>query len=433
MIEHYEFIVIGGGIAGLHIGALLSQHGKVLVLEKEKIIGGRAKVVEIGGFKLDYGPHPIRFGPKSPLGKSLIEIGKPIEFIKPGDFWALLDDGTKTIFPAGDAKAVKKSTMVPFMDTVNLILRIKMKMNDQDFEALYDTSLEDWIKQEQIIPKLQGYLIMTSSAVQVNPFPKRVSVGELLHTVRKILDIGSIFYPKGGWGEIFSRFSDKIKENGEIRLSSDVKQIIVENGKAKGVKIGNKVIKGEKIISTIPVQQLFTILDENLCDKDFVDKCKNLRPTAGISIDFCLDKPITDMDFFFLEKPLAFGFVPSNLSDEIVPKGKSLISFFSAKNREDIRDKNRAKELHRELRDSIIRFFPDIEQNTLHERPLFFEMVDGVEANIYQHRLKRPTNIIENIENFYLAGDSVGGGKGSSGGDIGHSSTRKCYKLVMKK
>ncbi|GAG65779.1 unnamed protein product [marine sediment metagenome] len=81
---NFDYIVIGGGIAGLHIGALLNQHGKVVVLEKTNKIGGRAKVVEKDGFKLDFGAYPIRFGPKSDLGESLEEIGKPIEFIKPG-------------------------------------------------------------------------------------------------------------------------------------------------------------------------------------------------------------------------------------------------------------------------------------------------------------------------------------------------------------
>ena len=84
MNEKYKYIVIGAGIAGLHIGALLSQHRKVLILEKSKEIGGRARVVDIDGFKLDFGPHPVRFGPKSALGISLNEINKPIEFIKPG-------------------------------------------------------------------------------------------------------------------------------------------------------------------------------------------------------------------------------------------------------------------------------------------------------------------------------------------------------------
>ncbi len=432
MSEQYKYIVIGAGIAGIHIGALLSQHGKTLILEKTNEIGGRARVVDIDGFKLDFGPHPIRFGPDSSLAKSLNDIGKSIEFIKPGDFWAFLDDGTKTIFPAGDAKAIKKSKMIPFMETIELILQVRKKMEIKDFEALYDMSLEEWMKQENLIPEIKRYLTMTCSAVQVNPFPERASAGELLHTIRKILEIGSIYYPKGGWGSIFSNFEEKIKENGEIRLGSEVSEIVVENKKAVGVKVGEELIKGNIIVSTMPVQQLFTILDENSCSNEFVEQCKNLRPTAGISIDFCLSKPITDIDFFFFEKPLVFGFVPSNLSPEIAPEGKSIVSFFSAKNVEDIKNKEKSKELHQELRKTILRFFPEIEDYTLHERPLFFEMVDGVEANINQHRLKRPGNIIEGIDNLFITGDSVGGGKGSSGGDIGHTSVRKCFRKIIE-
>ncbi|MHA1436284.1 MAG: phytoene desaturase family protein [Promethearchaeota archaeon] len=431
MSENFKYIIIGGGISGMHIGALLSQHGKTLILEKAKEIGGRARVTDIDGFKLDLGAHPIRFGPDSALAKSLNEIGKPQEFLKPGTFWAFLDDGTKTIFPAGGLKQVKKSKMVPTLKALGLIIQIKKKMElPKDFEALYDISLKDWMDKEGLIPELKRYLIMTSSAVQVNPFPERSSAGELLHNIRRILDIGSIYYPRGGWGAIFSKFEEKIKENGEIKTEKEVNEIVIENKKAVGVKVGEELIRGETIVSTIPIQQLFTILDEKLCSEEFVNKCKLLRPTAGISIDFCLDKPITDIDFFFFEKPLAFGWVPSNLSPEIVPQGKSIMSFFSAKNVEDIKNKKRSKELHQELRNTIIRFFPEIEENVLHERPLFFEMVDGVEVNIEQHRLKRPGNQVEDIKNLWITGDSCGGE--GAGGDVGHTSVRECYEKTLK-
>ncbi|MHA1490997.1 MAG: phytoene desaturase family protein [Promethearchaeota archaeon] len=426
----YDYIVIGGGIAGLQIGALLSQHGKILVLEKANEIGGRARVAEIEGFTLDLGGHPIRFGPKSALAKSLEEIGKPLEFIKPGDFMAFLKDGTTTIFPAGGVKQIKKSTMVPFLKTVKFVLKIT-KMKDKDFEALYDMSLEEWFKKEELIPEIRKYVTMASSGVMVNPFMDRSSAGEFLHNVNRIMNIGSIFYPKGGWGAIFSRFSEKIKENkGDIRLNSEVKEIIIENSKAVGVKVGDETIKGETIISTIPVQQLFTILDENLCAKEFVQKCKELRPTAGISIDFCLSKPITDIDFMFFENPLAWVFVPSNLSAEIVPPGGSLMTCFTACNIDDIKDKAKSKEIHQSLRAAMIKAFPDIEEYITHERSLFFEMVDGVEVNIDQHRFKRPGNNIEGIKNFWITGDSCGGE--GAGGDVGHTSVRECYEKIIK-
>ena len=432
MGNQYKYIIIGAGIAGLHIGALLSQHGKVLILEKAKKIGGRAIVIEKEGFKLDFGIHMIRFGSNSAIAKSINEIEKPIEYIKPGEFWAFLDDGTKTIFPAGDAKAVKKSKLVPLKETIELIVMIRKNMDERDFENLYDVSLEEWFKKENLIPEIKKYVTMASSAVQVNPFPERSSAGETLHNVRRVLELGSVFYPRGGWAEIFTRFCDKIKENnGEIRTSTVVNKIIVKDSQAIGVKVGNNIINGEIIISTIPVQKLFTILDEKHCNKEFVDQCKNLRPTAGVSIDFCLSKPVSDIDgVIFFEKPLAFGIITSNLSPEVAPLGQSLMTFVRVANVEDIKDKERSKKIYQELRNTIIRFFPDIENNIVFERPLFLEMIDGVEVNTEQHRLKRPGVTIPGISNLFITGDSVGGE--GAGGDVGHTSVRECYEKVLK-
>ncbi|MBD3256106.1 MAG: FAD-dependent oxidoreductase [Candidatus Lokiarchaeota archaeon] len=430
MNKKFKYIIVGGGIAGLHIGALLSQHGRTLVLEKTAQIGGRAKVNEIKGFKLDFGPHPIRFGPKSDLAKSLREINKPIEFIKPGDFWAFLDDGTKTIFPAGGVEQIKNSKMVPFKETMALIVKIMSKMKSKDFEALYNVSLKDWWNQENLSLELRKFLKMVSSSIQVNPFPERSSAGEILENIKNVLKKGSIFYPKGGWNEIFRRFKEKIEDNGEIKLKTEVEEIILEDSKAVGVRTKENTFFGKLIVSTIPVQQLFTILDKSKCDQNFVLKCKELRPTAGISIDYCLPHRITEKDFIFFEKPLAFGFVPSNLSPEIVPEGYSLMSFFRAVNVEDIEEKTQANKLCEELKNTIYRFFPSIKKEKIYERILFFPMVDGVEVNIHQHRLNRPGNRMPNIKNFFITGDSCGGS--GAGGDVGHTSVREGYKNILK-
>jgi phytoene dehydrogenase-like protein len=131
----------------------------------------------------------------------------------------------------------------------------------------------------------------------------------------------------------------------------------------------------------------------------------------------------------FFEEPLGFGFIPSNLSAEVAPEGKSLMTFLRVANIKDIKNKNKAEELYKEFRDTIIKFFPNIENHILHERFLFLEMVDGVEVNTNQHQFKRPGNRIKGIQNLWLAGDSVGGE--GAGGDIGHTSVRECYKQIL--
>ncbi|TXT58070.1 MAG: hypothetical protein BAJALOKI2v1_450013 [Promethearchaeota archaeon] len=430
MNDHFDYIIIGGGISGLHLGALLSQHGKVLILEKSKEIGGRARVINLDGFKLDYGPHPVRFGPKSALSASLEQIGNPIKFIKPGKSWVFLSEGEKTLFPTGGILAILKSSLVPFFKTLKLLLRVK-RTDVKEFQALYDVSLKEWFKTEGLGESLEKYLTISSAAMQVNPFIERSSAGEMLHNIQRVLEKGSVFYPKGGWGAIFSKFKEKIEENeGEILKQKKVSEIIIEESKAVGVKVENEEFRGEKIISTTPVQSLFSILDEKYCKEEFIEKCKNLRPTAGISIDFCLSKPISDIKgLIFFDEPLAFGLIPSNLDPSLVPEGASLMSFLTILNVEDIKDPEKIKLAHLMLREKILSVFPNIEKYLLHERPLSYSMVDGVEVNIHQHQLNRPKNVIEGIENLYLAGDSVDGE--GAGGDIGHTSVRSCYKKII--
>ena len=58
--ENYDAIVIGGGISGLMSALVLSKHGnRVLVLEKDGVVGGNCRSYSIDGFTVDTGPHAI--------------------------------------------------------------------------------------------------------------------------------------------------------------------------------------------------------------------------------------------------------------------------------------------------------------------------------------------------------------------------------------
>ena len=75
----------------------------------------------------------------------------------------------------------------------------------------------------------------------------------------------SVFYPEGGWNDFFLNLQSVIQKNdGEIRLKSEVSHIIIKNGVAIGVEVNGKFIRSNYVISTIPVQNLFNILDRIL-------------------------------------------------------------------------------------------------------------------------------------------------------------------------
>jgi phytoene dehydrogenase-like protein len=58
-------VVIGGGLGGLSVGALLHRRVfEVILFEKEGNLGGRAAVSEIQGFRVDHGIHASLFAEK---------------------------------------------------------------------------------------------------------------------------------------------------------------------------------------------------------------------------------------------------------------------------------------------------------------------------------------------------------------------------------
>lgn len=58
--DDYDVIVIGGGISGLLSSLVLSKHGnRVLILEKDNVVGGNCRSYSVDGFTVDTGPHAI--------------------------------------------------------------------------------------------------------------------------------------------------------------------------------------------------------------------------------------------------------------------------------------------------------------------------------------------------------------------------------------
>ena len=95
-----------------------------------------------------------------------------------------------------------------------------------------------------------------------------------------------------------------------------------------------------------------------------------------------------------------------------------------------IQDKQKRENFYKEFKAKIFSIYPDIPKYLELERPLFLDMVDGVEIAVDQNRENRPKPTDCPIHNLFLTGDSIGGE--GAGGDIGHTSVRECYHRIQK-
>ena len=81
-MTEYDMIIIGGGISGLGVAALLSKKGyKIVLLEKESILGGRSTSFAYRGYKVDIGLHAIASYSSSGIEKLLNEVEATLELI----------------------------------------------------------------------------------------------------------------------------------------------------------------------------------------------------------------------------------------------------------------------------------------------------------------------------------------------------------------
>lgn len=438
--DQWDFIIIGAGITGLSLGALLINDGyRVLILEKTKSIGGRAKVIEKDGFILDYGIHTIRFGKKSSLAKTLSTIKKDeqelIEYKELGLSYYYLetvDEPHWTVFPSGIA-GITKGTYFKLSKLLKLIRKLVILKKKNNLSM----SVDEWQKKKNFNEQSKIFLHFITASMLVCPFLERASIGELKRNLMEVVKKRiSVSYPVGGWKLIYERLTEKINTIGKILLDYEVEEVLTETllqeekYRAVGVRCGEKKFFAKKVINSVPVQNLFEFLDENKCNSDFINLCKNLKPTAGLSLDIGLKKKISDeIGLFFLNNPLSFGYFTSNLDVGSAPEGKQLFTICSLQDVEDLNNKQIGNDLLAKLREKVFKAFPDMEENIEFERPLF-TIFDGAEVNIEQFRELRPGFKVPGIQNLYLVGDCLGA-KGA-GGDIGHNSVWETYNIIQK-
>jgi phytoene dehydrogenase-like protein len=428
-----EVLIVGGGICGLQLGALLATEGdKVRVVEKLTRVGGRAFIWDKDGFSVDNGVHLIRFGEKSAMAQVFRRLGAPLDFAELGKSYVGFPDGRVLDFPTTPKGflTTKLMSVTERLKTLGVLIKLR-KANPGEY---YNESVKDWMDHTGFTDGVRRYLHLVTASMQVCPFLERASAGELMENMKAVLEKRrSAMYPVQGWPYIYETIERAIRRAGEIRTGAKVKRVIIEGGRARGVELeGGERLTADRVVINLPVQQLFEILDETLVPADFAARCKNLTPTAGVVLDYGLTERVSnDTGLWYLWDPMSFGVFTSNLRPEVAPPGKQLLTWFLPANVSDMSDPERAKQLEQALETAIFRVFPGLERAIEWRRAMHLTMVDGVEVNVKQHRLLRPGNRVPGIAGLFLVGDSLSAP--GAGGDVGHESVLGCYHEMTGK
>lgn len=422
-------IIVGAGINGLLLGALLAHDGdEVTVFEKNGFPGGRAFLLERDGYVMDYGVHLTRFGPESALAKIMRRIGREVSFVKLGPSYLIDQNGTRVLFPTSPG-GMLKSELFTFTERIRLVsLLLKIKKDRLDIPA--DMSLRDWMNLNKIQGGVRRYLELISASVMVCPFFEKTSAGEMFRNLKKVFATGhSAEYLSGGWKPVYEDLMSEIRKIGSIRLGEKVESVIFAKNRAAGVVAGKKKIMADRVILNLPVQELFTVLPEARFDREYVRLCKEMVPTSGIFFDIALKDRIADYDgLLYTYNPITYGLITSNLVPGLAPEGGQVLTVLYPVTMEDVRDSALRMQRKDELWDAIRAYFPGIDDHILWKRESCLKMVDGAQVNTRQTDDRRPGAAVPGFSDLFLVGDSIAAP--GAGGDVGNESVLVAYRRI---
>lgn len=305
-MEHWDCIVIGAGYGGLCSAALLAHAGKrVLVLEKDNAIGGRAKSLFTSGHVLDDGAHMIsRAGH---LESIFADLGLEFPQIVPMTRSQIYHEGRwnepRDLFTA---------------DMYKKVFSEMMRLSHEEISQLDDMPLKEWVEGISTDPGIRMLFFYLACATSVGNRFETYSTGEMIFILREIVesgrklsDLGGVI--RGGANSILVPLADYIQgHGGEIRLNSPVESVGIEKGRATGVhrEVGQRLfhsqvmnietIRADSVIVTLPLWNVFTLFDQDMFPRWWVDWVTWIggKVSHAWSIIYALDEPLFDTGTF---------------------------------------------------------------------------------------------------------------------------------------
>ncbi len=271
-------IVIGGGAGGLAVANLLAKQGyEVELIEKNAQLGGRMGCLRRDGFTFDTGPSwylmPEVFDHYfSLLGRRTADY---YDLQKLNPAYKVFFDYAKPVIVKGNAREdaklfesleggagakivryVQESKLIyqlaldyflynPFRSLRSLMALPIVRNSHRLFSGLF-MPLHQFVAKQFRSKQLQQILEYSMVFLGTSPFS-----APSLYRLMSYLDFEQgVFFPKGGMIKVTDALVTVGKELGVVhRLGASVDEIVVDQGIAKGVRVGKKIHRADIVVS----------------------------------------------------------------------------------------------------------------------------------------------------------------------------------------
>jgi phytoene dehydrogenase-like protein len=480
MNNSYDVIVIGAGVGGLAAATLVAKDGrKVLLLERTDRVGGRAMSIKgeeisgrgaqwykdllatqysyiadsspdldtlikkrmLDGYTLDIGYHAIS---SNGVGYMLDfeELAGGIEGVdKLGAHYASYYKGELYRDLAGSRidprlKDIAKSEGINYLQ----FYVQSFKLSEEELDALEKVSYQQWAEQMGITKNdiIFNHLHTVSTLFSTINNPSEISMGDILryfkHAINPKIPRGLTNYVGGfvkngtiEWSKAVARKFESL--GGELMLNTKVKEIRVEEGKVKGVLAeveGKEAVefRADTVISNVPAQHTFRIIDEKYFPREWVNHTKSMYGYGSYVPYMGLKKLVIPEDQALLGIkntcviPKEEGFdwdvyicwnIQSMIDKSVAPEGKYLYTAYLPITEKESLDKTLVQKLIKRLPQFMEDIYPGFIDSIEWKLDLVCWKLEGVAKSISQAGTQKVPVRSSHVPGLFFAGDTAKG------------------------